>query len=65
MGKMLRKMEIFVFQLKKPFLSYISQCLESQSSARLRLYLTEQLAKPRESPERLNDLPKVSQLLSD
>lgn len=58
-------MKSFVFQLKKPFRSSISQYLESQSSARLRLHLTEQLAKPRESPERLNDLPKVSQLISD
>lgn len=58
-------MEIFVFQLKKPFCSSISQYLESQSSARLRLCLKEQLAKSRESPERLNDLPKVSQLISD
>lgn len=55
----------FCFPTEKAFCSSISQYLESQSSARLRLYLTEQLAKPRESLERLNDLPKVSQLISD
>ena len=45
--------------------SFISQYLESQSSARLGIYVTEQLAKARENPERLNDLPEVSQLNSN
>ena len=45
--------------------SFISQYLESQSSARLGISVTEQLAKARENPERLNDLPEVSQLNSN